>query len=267
MLDDDHEELAEIRAVLARHEDLGADAVAAAPALWPDYDLDWLAERWQDVGFSSLGVEHWLTARCFSPWAARELSTASVPPELTARVLDDAPSETIGFRCSTRQLSITDALAMLAIRTVVLDEHEMARLEARSADAAVTAESVTRSLGSLEDLAAAGAIMPANAGHVVAELLTALGRVGRTLTTLSSETYRPLAHALRHDQLDPHESAEAAALSLADAIDELAEQLDALRGAHSDMLLAGQLAVSHFGLRITHPTGRDPETRYTPDAR
>jgi hypothetical protein len=254
----DVDELAEIRATVKRHRELGREATAAAPALWADCTPKWLAKRWQRMGFRPGEVEAWLSVRCFSPWTAAELSAAGVTPEMAGQRtgLGRGSADTIAFKCSARRLSIVEALSSLGIPDLAGQQHLIDR-SARLDDALARS---TVALKDLHDAAAAGAVSPAEAGDAVFSVLTAIRQLASVLSALGRETYRPLAEAVLRDDDEHQDSAAGQALSFADALGALSADLLSVHAKHYQALAGGTMATSDFGLRVAHLDSepRDP---------
>lgn len=156
----------------------------------------------------------------------------------------------------------------LGIGTLVLDEDQEQRLIERNSKLAHASTQLVDALEDLRHVAGAGAVYPAEASDTVFATLTAIRGLSSLLASLAGKTYRPLAHAILHDELDRHDDASVAARALADAVDALSSDLQALHDRHYPTLAGrGTLAPSDFGLRVVRRDGRDPDLRYGPHAR
>lgn len=81
-------------------------------------DPDQAAETWAALGFDAAEVDEWLSARCFDPHAARDLSDAGVSPRLAAvKTSAGTPHfvDTIGYKLSDHQLELAEALTLLGL--------------------------------------------------------------------------------------------------------------------------------------------------------
>ncbi len=247
----DTKRLAKIRATVKRHRRLRRQARAAAPSLWADCSPKWLARRWQRLGFTPREVDRWLSARCFSPWTAAELSTAGVTPGMAAKRtrLGRGPKDTIAFKCSTRRLSIVEALNALGIPVLTLREAEEQQLRQLSDRNESLDDALSRSTVALKDLhdaAASGVVSRAEASDAVFAVLTAIRLLAGALSALSAETYRPLAQSMFRD-IDRQRTAAGRALAFADSLGELSSGLLALHAQHYQALAGGTMATSDFG--------------------
>ncbi len=253
--------LAKVRATVKRHRKLRRQATAAAPSLWADCSPKWLAKRWQRMGFAPREVDVWLTARCFSPWTAAELNAVGVTPDMAAQrtKLGRGRADTIAFKCSTRQLSMVEALNSLGIQVLTLDDGRVQELIDRNDRLDDSLARSTVALGDLHDAAAGGAVSPPDAGDAVFAVLTSIRQLASVLAALSRETYRPLARAILGDDVERRQTAAEQALSFADALSALSEDLLAVHAKHYQALAGGTLATSDFGLRIVRRHGQRPD--------
>jgi hypothetical protein len=68
------------------------------------------------MNFSADEVEEWLSAGCVMPIVAAALRASDISSQQAAQPIDhgDGPPATIGFKCSTLKLSISEAKIALS---------------------------------------------------------------------------------------------------------------------------------------------------------
>jgi hypothetical protein len=105
-------QLKQITSTLEHHRDVQRAAFAAQPRLWVGLAApDQLAKLWQRMQFSADEVEEWLSAGCVMPVVAAAMRASHISSQQAAQPTDvgDGPPATIGFKCSTLKLSLSEA--------------------------------------------------------------------------------------------------------------------------------------------------------------
>jgi hypothetical protein len=95
-------------------------AFAVEPRLWVGVAApDQLPKLWQRMQFSADEVEQWLSAGCVLPIVAAALRASDISSQQAAQPTEhgDGLAATIGFKCATLKLSISEAKNALGIRS------------------------------------------------------------------------------------------------------------------------------------------------------
>lgn len=75
-----------------------------------------VAIEWDDYDFQAEEVDAWLTARCFCPDAAHELTESDISPEQAGEITDEKVGgyvDTIGYKISNNDLDIDEVIELI----------------------------------------------------------------------------------------------------------------------------------------------------------